>query len=234
MCKNKFDEDYWQWAGPSYWSIADSSRRKALKIRFAPIFSIIRQSRVILDIGCGAGHSTNYLRSVNDHADVIGIDLSEYATRRAKKIYQRIDFLLGDCRKLPIRDCAIDLIVAFEVYEHLDNPHMFLLEAHRVLKPGGYIFLSTPNPKSFEAIVWRRWSRIFKDPTHVSLTTPRKLEIDLKKSGFEVIRIATTGLRGLYTLCNILGKEVEIPFRIGKTILAFAKKVPTATEGART
>jgi len=50
--------------------------------------------------------------------------------------------------RLPTKKCALDLIVAFEVVEHLENPDLALREFHRCLKSGGTLILTTPTPKS--------------------------------------------------------------------------------------
>jgi len=54
-------------------------------------------------------------------------------------------FERGSCAALPHRDASFDLVVAFEVIEHLENWREFLLEARRVLTPGGQFIVSTPN-----------------------------------------------------------------------------------------
>ena len=49
---------------------------------------------------------------------------------------------------LPTKKSALDLIVAFEVVEHLGNPDLALREFHRRLKSGGILILTTPSLKS--------------------------------------------------------------------------------------
>ena len=51
----------------------------------------------------------------------------------------------GDCRSLPFSDASFDVVVAFEVIEHLENWRGLLAEARRVLTPGGRLLVSTPN-----------------------------------------------------------------------------------------
>jgi SAM-dependent methyltransferase len=51
--------------------------------------------------------------------------------------------------RLPFDDGSFDLVVSIETIEHLENPHLFLREIARVLKPCGHVVLATPNPHSF-------------------------------------------------------------------------------------
>ena len=63
-----------------------------------------------------------------------------------RKKYLR-EFKVGDINLeiLPWRNDFFDAVSAWQVIEHLENPHHFIREVNRVLKPGGIFFLSTPN-----------------------------------------------------------------------------------------
>jgi SAM-dependent methyltransferase len=56
-----------------------------------------------------------------------------------------VRFAQADCLALPFSPGCFDLVVAFEIIEHLDDPQAFLAELRRVLDPGGTLILSTPN-----------------------------------------------------------------------------------------
>ncbi|MFY9726129.1 MAG: methyltransferase domain-containing protein [Bryobacteraceae bacterium] len=98
-----------------------------------------------LDAGCGAGYGSAELAA---HADsVTGADLAAEAMEFASAHYRlpNLAFEQASCDRLPHPDACFDLVVAFEVIEHLERWHEFLLEARRVLAPGGQLIVSTPN-----------------------------------------------------------------------------------------
>lgn len=99
----------------------------------------------VLDIGCGSGHGSNTLAS--KFKTVSGVDISPEAIEYAKKYWQlpNIDFRLGDSLNIPFPDNTFDVVVAFEVFEHLTDWRKFLTEIKRVLKPNGLVYISTPN-----------------------------------------------------------------------------------------
>jgi len=99
----------------------------------------------ILDIGCGTGYGSKMLHDANNK--VYGIDVSLGAIGYAAKNYPRPEYICGSAEKLPFDDECFDAITAFEVIEHVSNPYKTLSELHRVLKKGGDLFISTPNPR---------------------------------------------------------------------------------------
>ncbi len=112
--------------------------------RYAFAARLARRKRV-LDAGCGTGYGSAELARSASH--VVGVDLSPEAIRYARLHYAIPDvhFLTGSCTALPIASGSQDLVVAFEVLEHLVDWAAFLAETRRVLAPGGQCVISTPN-----------------------------------------------------------------------------------------
>jgi SAM-dependent methyltransferase len=99
----------------------------------------------VLDAGCGAGYGSAELAHVA--ASVIGADSALEAISFARENYRlpNLHFERASCDALPHPDGSFDLIVAFEVIEHLKSWPEFLLEVRRVLSPQGQFVVSTPN-----------------------------------------------------------------------------------------
>jgi SAM-dependent methyltransferase len=112
--------------------------------RYAFACRLARQKRV-LDAACGAGYGSAALAT---HASfVAAFDLSPEAVLAARQAYSRpnLAFIAARAEQIPFRDGAFDLVVAFEVIEHLEDWRALLAEARRLLAPGGQFIVSTPN-----------------------------------------------------------------------------------------
>jgi len=111
----------------------------------------------LADIGCGTGYGT-FLLSKKGQA--VGLDVSEVTIRYAKNTYSGCEFLRGDAGAIPLKSEGFDAATAFEVVEHLPGPEILLCECHRILKKGGILFLSSPNPAHIGNVLRRVFLRI--------------------------------------------------------------------------
>jgi 2-polyprenyl-3-methyl-5-hydroxy-6-metoxy-1,4-benzoquinol methylase len=85
-----------------------------------------------------------------------------------------------------------DVVVAFEVVEHLFDPGQFIRDCARLVRPGGLVVLSTPNAEGFDMAALGAAS-LAVGPHHVNLFTLRSLQGLLEMSGFEVVAATTPG-----------------------------------------
>jgi len=112
--------------------------------RYAFAARLARGKRT-LDAGCGAGYGSAELARAA--LNVVGIDSAPGAIEYARANYPlpNLTFEQASCEALPHADGSFDLIVAFEVIEHLRDWSRFLREARRTLAPNGQFIVSTPN-----------------------------------------------------------------------------------------
>jgi SAM-dependent methyltransferase len=102
----------------------------------------------------------------------------------------------GSAEELPFGDASMDVVACFQVLEHLRRPDVALSEIHRVLKPGGYACLATPNLDCLSRrIEGKRWHG-FRDD-HIALRNARQWRQALESSGFEIISDGSTMLSGV-------------------------------------
>ena len=96
----------------------------------------------VLDLGCGPGHVTKYLRERG--ASVAGVDLSPEMIAVARERSPEIDFHVGDMLALDVSDASLAGVVAFYAIVHFDEPQLdaAFREMRRVLRPGGWALLS--------------------------------------------------------------------------------------------
>lgn len=105
------------------------------------------KNRLVLDSGCGTGYGTSYL-AASGARFVIGVDYSKKAIGYAIKHNRNINnvrFIVMDSLNLDFKDNLFDVIVSFEVIEHVKNPEKFIKEINRVLREDGTAIVGTPN-----------------------------------------------------------------------------------------
>jgi SAM-dependent methyltransferase len=103
--------------------------------------------RDVLEAGCGEGYGADLIADVAGH--VIGLDYDESTVAHVRARYPRVDMRHGNLAELPLDDASVDVVVNFQVIEHLWDQAQFVGECRRVLRPGGLLLMSTPNRITF-------------------------------------------------------------------------------------
>ena len=152
---------------------------------YRAVAAVVRRrgmSGVLADVGCGAGQLWRELQPLFSRC--IGIDAVHYAGLPADIEFQQADL---DRVPLPLPDALVDVAAAVETIEHLENPRAFCRELHRIVRPGGWIVITTPNQLSVLSIltlvVKQRFSA-FQDTSYPAHRTAL-LEIDLRRIASE-------------------------------------------------
>lgn len=103
----------------------------------------------VLDAACGEGYGSHLLSC--SAASVVGVDLSEQSISHARQRYRadNLSFMHGDCLHLPVDDDTVDVVVSFETLEHLAEQDELLTEFRRVLRPDGFLVISSPDRKAY-------------------------------------------------------------------------------------
>jgi SAM-dependent methyltransferase len=136
----------------------------------------------LLDIGAAAGFFVEQARRVGWEA--CGIEPSEWAARYAReRLGQPVT--TGTIEDQAYEPATFDVVTMWEVIEHLPDPRAVLAEAHRILKPGGQLILSTPDAGSTVArLSGRRWLGWSKVPEHLHFFDRQSLDRLLRDCGF--------------------------------------------------
>jgi len=103
----------------------------------------------VLDCAAGEGYGARLLA---DHAaEVVGVDISAEAVAHATRRYagKRLEFACASALDLPFEGQRFDAVVSFETLEHLVEHDEMLTEFRRVLKPDGFLLLSSPDRKTY-------------------------------------------------------------------------------------
>ena len=153
-------------------------------LQFLEQTGIVKPSDKILEIGCGIGSIVTELAKQGH--DVIGTDISREAIRYGLKKYGDIKLKVQPAEKLDFDDATFDVVLSFDLFEHIAQIDRHISEVWRVLKPQGYYLFQTPNKLSnviFETLSKKslKW-RI----AHPSLHSPRQLRRRMSRHGFDV------------------------------------------------
>ncbi len=138
------------------------------------------KDKVVLDLGCGDGYGTKLLAEVA--RSVVGLDISREAIEHARATYQKpnLTFIETDCCNTQLLSQAFDLIVCFEVIQHVAEHEALLSEVLRLIKPNGMFFISTPDKRFLSEAGSRR------TPFHGKELDPEEFESLLKRHFMDV------------------------------------------------
>jgi 2-polyprenyl-3-methyl-5-hydroxy-6-metoxy-1,4-benzoquinol methylase len=146
-------------------------------------------SGTLADVGCGSGALWHVVRGRFNAC--VGLDAVRY-----DGLPRDVDFRTADLDDgLPLDDASVDAAAAVEVIEHLENPRAFVRELARIVRPGGWVVLSTPNQVSalsLLTLVVKGSFSAFQDGDYPAHRTAL-LEIDLRRI------FAEAGLRDVET-----------------------------------
>ena len=132
---------------------ARASMLRSFAARVALIRRFVPTGR-LFEAGAAYGF---FLKAAEPHFDGAGVDISAHAADIARREYGA-SVTKGDVESLDFADSTFDVAVMWDVVEHLIRPVTALKELRRVLKPGGYLFLSTDDVSHWlPRLLGRRW-----------------------------------------------------------------------------
>lgn len=157
----------------------------------------------VLEIGCGAGAMSCWLAENKRPREVVGADFSAAAVRKAARLAERrgttgVTWRTEDIQGLSFDDGEFDTAVSCETLEHVPEPYRGVRELHRVLKPGGRLYVTTPNYagplglyRAYLRLIGRKFTEVGQPINHFTFI-PRILYW-LRKAGFVVERVEAVG-----------------------------------------
>ncbi|MCX5876792.1 MAG: class I SAM-dependent methyltransferase [Deltaproteobacteria bacterium] len=187
-------ENYAYWAKHIFPASEDIRREKIHKPWLARVVAYCDQYCIergtMVEIGPGFGTFSSLAIEQKVFKRVVAIEptpeLAEACRRRGMVVFEkRVEDLCNE-----VADA--DVVVAFEVIEHLFEPSRLLSSLYAVLRPGGLLVLSCPNGEGFDVAVLGPGSKAV-DAEHVNLFNPASLGVLVRSCGFEVLEVNTPG-----------------------------------------
>lgn len=191
--RNSVNYDYWnKYIFPKSEEVR---RKKIVAPRVDKILSFCKKFKLktnsILEVGAGHGTFCQEMMSRKIFERVVAIEpvKTQAKTCRAKGVetidstIEEVEFDKGD---------LFDVVVNFEVMEHLFSPREFVLNCKKLLKKGGLFIFTVPNGKGFDIVTLGKLSGSV-DHEHLNYFNPESIGLLIRKCGFEVMEITTPG-----------------------------------------
>ncbi len=149
------------------------------------------RGRCVADVGAGAG----LLRDLLDDRfeRYVAADVVRYDALPPDVEFRTVDL---DTNALPFDDGEVDVVLAVEVIEHLENPRRFLRELTRSVRPGGWVVVTTPNQVSLlskATLLLKNQFNAFQEgdyPAHITALLPADLRRIAAECGLREVSIA--------------------------------------------
>jgi SAM-dependent methyltransferase len=137
----------------------------------------------LLEIGFGEGYGSEIVEPWV--AEYVGAEVEGDAVAHATQKYgcSTVSFVHYDGVALPFEDASFDIVIAFQVLEHVPDPEAFLREARRVTRPSDCVLIVTPNRNHRVGDGERPWNRY-----HVREFSPSELDAVMRKV-FDIVEI---------------------------------------------
>ena len=161
------------------WSIDYGMRRRVA------IISRHMPAGRLLEVGCATGLFLNSARDTGKW-DVMGLEPSLSAAQVARQRYG-LNVIEGTYEDVEFESEAFDIVVMWDVLEHLHEPVKAVEDVARILKPGGLFVMKVPHLHSFARRVWGRYWAGFDAPRHLYVFSEPLLVSVLQRAGFSVL-----------------------------------------------
>ena len=169
----------------------------ATKLNIAEKFLSHSKNKKLLDVGCSSGSVLKIAAKLG--YKVKGVDIAIKPVITARKL--GFDVFHGTLNEAKYKVNEFDLIILFEILEHIVDPVGLIKECHRILKKDGLILINTPNPDSWSAKFLReKWTgySLTKMGGHISFFTPKSMGVLAKISNLKLIYIKTKNVSFFY------------------------------------
>ncbi len=187
-------ENYAYWAEHIFPASEGTRREKIHKPWLARVLDLVSRYGVgtgrLIEVGPGFGTFCSVAMQSGAFREVVAVEPTPELAKACRDrnvtvIESRIEDVAQDLE-------PADVVVAFEVIEHLFDPGRFIAQAGRLVRPGGLLILSCPNGEGFD-IAELGPESLAVDAEHVNLFNPRSLAALIEKVGFEILESTTPG-----------------------------------------
>ena len=200
------------WAEEFFPAVAEARREKIFRPRVERLADLCRTKNIsverLIDVGAGYGIFLDEWRKANPSTQVLAVDPSEsLAVECRSKGFEVVEDIAENVSGY---NNHADLVVCFEVLEHVYDPLAFVQTLSRLVKPGGYVFVSTLCVDGFDIqMLWDKSNSIFP-PHHINFLSVAGFEYLFARAGLVEVDVTTPGQLDVDIVCNAVRREPDL------------------------
>jgi SAM-dependent methyltransferase len=161
--------------------------------------------RTFLDIGCATGMLVEHMKT--EGWDAQGVDLCRESADYGR-VHRGVEIFAGTLDEARFDDGRFGVVHFSHLIEHVPDPRGFLGEVRRILAPGGFAVITTPNVDGFQARLFgKAWRSAIAD--HLVLFSKKTLARLVQESGFDLRQSVTWGGLAVGTAPSMIKRPVD-------------------------
>lgn len=202
------------WSTAFYPETAEARREHIFRPRAALLAELLGRTGApgrgaLADVGAGYGIFLEEVARLDTFDSVVGIEpnpaLADVCRAHGFPVVEKTveDVAQGELQA--------EVVTAFEVLEHVHDPHRFLAAIRRVLVPGGWLLLTTLTASGFDIrTLWER-SNAVAPPQHLNLVSVEGMRLLMDRAGLEIVELSTPGRLDVDIVENALARDPTLP-----------------------
>lgn len=214
----EFDEFYKNSRSSQYWadvffpSVAEARREKIFKPRVQRLLELCKTTNLnvtkLIDVGAGYGIFLDEWRKAVPETELVAIEPSVSLAEECRN--KKLSVVESLVENVEGYDDYADLVVCFEVLEHVDSPLEFIKILKKMVRPGGYLFVSTLCIDGFDLkMLWDKSNQI-SPPHHINFHSIKGFELLFNRAGLHEIQITTPGKLDVDIVRNYVENNPQI------------------------
>lgn len=200
------------WAEEFFPAVAEARREKIFRPRVERLANLCRNKNItierIIDVGAGYGIFLDEWRKTNPSNQMLAVEPSESLAGECRaKGFEVVEEIAENVSGY---NSYADLVVCFEVLEHVYDPLAFVQTLARLVKPGGYVFVSTLCIDGFDIqTLWDKSNSIFP-PHHINFLSVAGFERLFARAGLIDVDVSTPGQLDVDIVRNAIKREPDL------------------------
>ncbi len=200
------------WAEEFFPAVAEARRGSIFRPRVERLAKLCEDKNLkvnrLVDVGAGFGIFLEEWRARFPHAELLAVEPSSKLAQVCRdKGFAVVEDIVENVRG---RDDFADLVVCFEVLEHVYDPVSFIRVLSRLVRPGGYVFLSTLGVDGFDIqTLWEKSNSVFP-PHHINFLSVKGFGAAFERAGLVDVDVSTPGKLDVDIVRNACKKEPDL------------------------
>jgi SAM-dependent methyltransferase len=197
------------WAEEFFPAVAETRRERIFRPRAERLSKLCVEKNVevekVIDVGAGYGILLDEWRRLHPHAHLLAIEPSGVLAQECRA--KGLDVIEDIAENVTGYQGYADLVVCFEVLEHVFDPLAFVKNLVSLARPGGYVFVSTLGVDGFDIqVLWEKSNCIFP-PHHINFLSVAGFQRLFERAGLESIDVTTPGVLDVDIVRNAARKD---------------------------